>query len=86
MGCVGGYAQESPHAFRIPVRHADPWMIKAMMEGRPIAAPELSASIGIGGMVGQMISAVGSLIQNGVLIVNPTDNSLWWLPKPKGTV
>jgi hypothetical protein len=65
--------------FQLKIRHADPYMVKFMIEGRPIMQPEIGALMALGGMpnVGQ---AVNSLIKSGHLVVNPTDNSLWWFP------
>lgn len=65
---------------RIPVRHGDPWAIKAMMEGRPLVSPELSQlllAMGQTSMAGAA-AAASNLLMGGVLFVNPTDNSLWW--------
>lgn len=70
---------------RISVRHADPWAIKAMMEGRPLVSPELSTlllSMGQTGLAGAA-AAASNLLMGGYLIVNPTDNSLWWYPDTK---
>lgn len=70
---------------RIPVRHADPWAIKAMMEGRPIVSPELSQLLLLGGQTGTAaaVAAGANLLMDGILFVNPTDNSLWWYPAKK---
>lgn len=65
--------------FRIPVRHADPWMVKAMLEGIPVRSPEMSAMPGFQGL-GQATNAAVAFLQNGKLVVNPTDNSLWYFP------
>jgi hypothetical protein len=71
-------------AFRIPVRSADPWFIKFALEGRPLVSPELStlfSFFGAGGQAGnQAAGQVNSLLTGGRLLVNPTDNSLWWYP------
>ncbi len=73
----------SAQLVRIPVRHADPWAIKAMMEGRPIVSPELSTLLNMMGQTGAAVAvaATSNLLMGGVLFVNPTDNSLWWTPK-----
>lgn len=72
-------------AIRIPVLHADPWAIKAMMEGRPIVSPEISTLLMQSGQMGAAgaVAAASNLLMGGTLFVNPTDNSLWWMP-PKG--
>ncbi|RYG20809.1 hypothetical protein EON82_19830 [bacterium] len=66
---------------RIAVRHADPWAIKAMMEGQPIVSPEISTLMLLRGQTGTAaaVSAAANLLMGGVLFVNPTDNSLWWV-------
>ncbi len=73
-------AQSRP--IRIPVRHADPWAIKAQMEGRPLVSPEISTvllAMGQTSLAGAAAAAT-NLLMGGVLFVNPTDNSLWWIP------
>lgn len=75
-----------PRPIRIPVRHADPWAIKAMMEGQPIISPEISTIFLLMGQQGAGMAAAtnaaSNLLMDGILFVNPTDNSLWWYPKP----
>jgi hypothetical protein len=61
---------------RIPVRHADPWLIKALLEGQFVTMPEISTLM-MGPEVG---NAVSSLLQGWRIVVNPTDNSLWLFP------
>jgi hypothetical protein len=70
---------------RIPVRHADPWAIKAMMEGRPIVSPEISTLLLLTGQTGAAaaVTAGSNLLMDGILFVNPTDNSLWWYSAKK---
>ena len=85
FSAVSAFAQTSPRPIRIPVRHADPWAIKSMMEGRPLVSPELSTlllSMGQTGLAGAA-AAASNLLMGGYLIVNPTDNSLWWYPDTK---
>ncbi len=74
---------------RVPVKfaihHADPWSVKAMIEGTAIDTPELSSVrqlIGAGNLLASGANGAGSpLLEDGFLVVNPTDNSLWWYPK-----
>jgi hypothetical protein len=67
--------------FRIQIRHADPWMVKAMLEGMPIRTPEISSLPGFAGVVANGANTgAGKLLQDGFLVVNPTDNSLWYYP------
>ncbi|HMS55675.1 MAG TPA: hypothetical protein PKA27_09775 [Fimbriimonadaceae bacterium] len=74
------FAQESGRPIRIPVRHADPYMIKALLEGQTILQPELSTSLQFAGVPAQAPGAVNAFFKNGRLVVNPTDNSLWFFP------
>jgi hypothetical protein len=80
-------AQEPPKPsslpYRIKIRHADPWAVKAMMEGTSIVSPEMSTVLGFMGLPQNATQAVGSLIEGGKLVVNPTDNSLWFFPDKK---
>lgn len=73
-------AQESGRPIRFPVRHADPYMVKALLEGQAIFQPELSTALEFAGVPGQATGAVNAFFKNGRLIVNPTDNSLWFFP------
>lgn len=67
-------------AIRIPVRHADPWFLKAILEGQPLVSPELSTIMGLFGAPPQAAGQVNGLLRNGTLLVNPNDNSLWFYP------
>lgn len=80
---VSAFAQISPRPIRIVVRHADPWAIKAMMEGQPIVSPEISTLLKRMGQPAAAAAVTGAsnLLMGGVLFVNPTDNSLRWYPK-----
>jgi hypothetical protein len=77
-------AQQAPTAskepYQIRVRHADPWAIKAMLEGQSIVSPEMSTLFAFFGMPQNTMQNVNSLITGGKLIVNPTDNSIWFFP------
>ena len=54
------------------------------MEGQAIVSPEISTLLMRMGQPGAAAAAKGTanLLMGGVLFVNPTDNSLWWVPKP----
>jgi hypothetical protein len=72
---------------RVPVKfqifHADPWAVKALLEGRQHSQPEISTVAALGGgtgMQGGQSNQKSPLLQDGYLVVNPTDNSLWWYP------
>ncbi len=79
---ASAFAQTSPRPIRIPVRHADPWAIKALMEGRPLVSPEVSTILLLSGQpaMAGAVAAASNLLMGGTLFVNPTDNSLWWIP------
>jgi len=71
---------------RIPVRHADPWMIKFFLEGQQIRFPEMSTMLALGGMGaagGQAAAGATAFFTGGRLVVNVTDNSLWFFPDRK---
>lgn len=76
----GALAQSKPSPIRLRIRGADPWYVKAMLEGIAVDRPELSTVPGFGGLGGATGQAVRGLLSGGKLIVNPTDNSLWWYP------
>ena len=67
---------------RIQVRHADPWMIKSLLEGGQIQSPELSTILALMGGQPPQGNGSNSLVTDGKLMVNPTDNSLWFIPNP----
>jgi hypothetical protein len=69
-----------PAPVRLAVRHADPWFVKAMLEGRQIWTPELSTIVGFMGWPPEIGQGANAFFQGGRLIVNPMDNSLWFYP------
>lgn len=75
-----GPVSKSPAPVRLVVRHADPWFVKAMLEGRQVWTPELSTIIGFMGWPPEIGQGANALFSGGKLIVNPTDNSLWFFP------
>jgi len=69
---------------KLPIHHADPWAVKALIEGTNLQQPELSSIWGVrgGNAAGNNSQTTNSpLLKDGYLVVNPTDNSLWWYPK-----
>lgn len=72
--------QDSPKPFRIKIRHADPWFVKGMLEGRPLVSPEMSSILGGIGFPEGAVNMISRAFENGKFIVNPTDNSIWWIP------
>jgi hypothetical protein len=80
------FAQRNPESgfVRISVFHADPWAIKALIEGTPISQPELSAILGFAGVPDKDSELIESIFGGkGRLVVNPTDNSLLFFPAKK---
>ena len=66
---------------RIPVFHADPWAVKALLEGNSISQPELSTILGFAGVPDKDSSLIEDLFGGkGRIVVNPTDNSLLFIP------
>lgn len=39
---IPAVASDVPQPVRFPIRHADPWFVKAMLEGQNPFAPEIS--------------------------------------------
>jgi hypothetical protein len=66
---------------RIRVMHADPWAMKALIEGTSISQPELSSILGFAGIPDRDSEMITSIFGGkGRLVVNPTDNSLLFFP------
>lgn len=88
VASAGAWTQSAPTPVRIPVRHADPWLIKALLEGREVRTPEISTVAALMGMAagpggGAAAGAAGAgipLFTGGRFVINPADNSLWWFP------
>lgn len=67
---------------RIQIRHADPWAVKVMLEGGQLQSPELSTILALMGGQPPQSNGGNSLYADGKFIVNPGDNSLWFIPNP----
>ena len=80
VAAAGQIPTASRTPYQIKIRHADPWAVKAMLEGQSIVSPELSTVLAFVGMPQSATQSVNSLVTGGKLIVNPTDNSLWFFP------
>jgi hypothetical protein len=78
--CAGTAMADVPTPVRIPIRHADPWMVKALLEGIAVKSPEMSTLPGFQGLGQNAANAAGGFLRGGSLRVNPTDNSLWFFP------
>jgi hypothetical protein len=71
----------------MPIYHADPWLVKTLIEGGTATSPELFAIWIARGLPMGPPNPNKGLLQDGYLVVNPTDNSLWYYPyrhKPAG--
>lgn len=94
FSCAGAFGQQLPiipedasGPVRIPIRHADPWFIKFFLEGQQLRSPEISTIMLIGGAPPGATQGIqqgaSALFSGGKLLVNPTDNSLWFIPDKK---
>lgn len=85
LGCSIAQASQVPVPsqsllpIRIPISHADPYLIMALLRGESPLSPELSAIPGFMGL-GQPAAGGRSLIEGGRILFNPTDNSIWFVP------
>ncbi|HVL37997.1 MAG TPA: hypothetical protein VM328_01275 [Fimbriimonadaceae bacterium] len=69
---------------KIQIHRADPWAIKALLEGQSLMSPELSTVLRLFGAPAGMGPAMGTgtpWFPEGSLMVNPADNSLWFVPQ-----
>jgi len=80
FSALGLAAQDTRQPIRIKVRHADPWFVKGMLEGRPLVSPELSTLLNGMGFPEGAVNMISKTFENGKFMVNPTDNSIWWIP------
>lgn len=74
-------ADVHPRAVRLPIRHADPYYVKAMLEAVPVIQPEIGTLIPFNPQAAAIASAragANAIIKGGHFLVNPTDNSLWF--------
>jgi hypothetical protein len=68
--------------YRVRVMSADPWFVKAMLEGVAINQPELSTILGFAGVPDQESALLTGLLGGkGKIVVDPTDNSLIFIVK-----
>lgn len=80
FGIAGSTLAQDIRPYRVPVHHADPWFIKAMLEGIETQQPEMSTVPGFRGLGQAAVVGAAKLLKGGTLRVNPTDNSLWFIP------
>jgi len=82
VGLAGSLFAQGPTFYKIRVLHADPWAIKAMIEGTPINRPELSTILGFAGVPDKDSALIEEMFGGkGRIEVNPTDNSLIFIPE-----
>ncbi|HRF60707.1 MAG TPA: hypothetical protein PLH94_12455 [Fimbriimonadaceae bacterium] len=72
--------KDPPRAYRFPVRHADPYLIGALLQGIPVLEPEISTILGFAGLPTPPSGAF-RLLPPGRIFVNPTDNAIWFIPE-----
>lgn len=77
---LAGAAQQPKKPIRITVRHADPWAVVALLEGRSLLSPEISTVMEFVGFPPPSVQGFGRLLPPGRLFVNPGDNSIWFVP------
>jgi len=65
-------------AVKIQVRHADPCLIVALIQGMQVQSPELSTILNFAGIPTTIPD--DAFVPKGRMIVDPTDNSIWYLP------
>jgi hypothetical protein len=76
--------QEDRKPIRIQIRHADPWYVKGMLEGQPLMSPEISTLLTTMGVPTGAVHMIDKMFEDGIFMVAPADNSLWWIPNRKG--
>ncbi|MEQ1822801.1 MAG: hypothetical protein ABL949_09835 [Fimbriimonadaceae bacterium] len=84
LSLSAAFAAQERRPIRIQIRHADPYFVKGMMEGRGLTSPELSTALDFMGLPGQIGNVIDSIFKDGTFLVNAGDNSLWWIPNSKG--
>jgi len=78
MAGAQGTPRREPITWRIQVKSADPWVVKAHLEGLRVRTPEVSTIALLTGYpgIGEMVAG-SALFRDVWFFVNPTDNSLW---------
>jgi hypothetical protein len=81
---VPSFAQGTPlggGVLKFRLIHADPWAVKSLLQGMPLISPEISTVLGFAGVPDQESQLLKQFLGEGRLQVNPTDNSILWIPK-----
>ncbi|MBS1719644.1 MAG: hypothetical protein JST35_04260 [Armatimonadetes bacterium] len=83
VAAVAALGQTSLTPIRVKVYHADPFKVKAMLEGLQVPFPEIQVMFG--GMMGgvQMPQVAAPIFPDGRWVVDVTDNALWFFPNKK---
>lgn len=79
-GPIEAFSQGRPARYQ--VQHADPYLIVMLLTGQSPRMPEISTAAMFFGMPQQQQGG-NWLIPEGTLIVNPADNSIWYVPKKR---
>lgn len=77
------FAQQYGRPVRFKIYHADPWTVKALLEGQVLLSPEMSTLLTSLGAPPQAGNAVNGLFKDGKFVINAADNSLFWFPEIK---
>lgn len=84
MLCAMSFGAQNDRPVKFPVLSADPWLIKTLLEGGQADTPELSLLWLMRGAPRNTGRNGKGLLEGGHLMVNPTDNALWWIPDKVG--
>ncbi len=77
---LSGYAQTAPErtVIKFRVMHADPYLIVALLQGLNETSPEISTILNFAGVPTTIPDGV--LVPKGRIVVDPTDNSIIYMP------
>lgn len=80
LATVGSWAQTQPERTVIKYRimHGDPYLIVALIQGLNVTSPEISVLLNFAGVPTTIPE--DSLIPKGRIVVDPTDNSILYMP------
>lgn len=77
------FAQQYGRPVRFKIYHADPWTVKALLEGQALLSPEMSTLLTSLGAPPQAGNTLNGLFKDGKFVINAADNSLYWFPEIK---
>ena len=64
---------------RFRIMHADPYLVKSLLEGQGILSPEMSTMLDFVGAPAGAGDALRGLFKGGKFMVNAADNALFWI-------